>query len=126
MFYNPEKILSMTDLNGEKPSIYIITSNRSAGKTTAFLIESLKLFKNMNKKTILLYRYSYEIVACCEIYKDVLHLYDEYGEEMTSKSRANGLFYEMFLDGESFGFALSLNNPDSIKKYSPLFLWNVL
>lgn len=121
MFYNPEKILSMRDLNGEKPSIYIITSNRSAGKTTAFLIESLKLFKNMNKKTILLYRYSYEIVACCEIYKDVLHLYNEYGEEMTSKSRANGLFYEMFLDGESFGFALSLNNPDSIKKYSPLF-----
>lgn len=120
-YYNPSKILLMTDLDGEIPSIYIITSNRSAGKTTAFLKKSLELFQENGKKTILLYRFSYELVACADIYKDVLFLYNEYGKEMSAKSRANGLFYEMFLDGESFGFALSLNNPDTIKKYSPLF-----
>ena len=34
MFYDGTKLLSMTDLNGDKPEIYICTSNRSAGKTT--------------------------------------------------------------------------------------------
>lgn len=48
-------------------------------------------------------------------------MYPELGNEVTTASHAQGLFYEMFLDGESLGFAVSLNNVDALKKYSPLF-----
>ena len=35
-YYDGTKLLSMTDLNGKKPEIFICTSNRTAGKTTYF------------------------------------------------------------------------------------------
>lgn len=31
-YYDGTKLLSMTDLNGKKPEIFICTSNRTAGK----------------------------------------------------------------------------------------------
>lgn len=121
-YYNPKIILSKKDLNKQEPSIYMVTTNRSAGKTTGFLKESLELFKEKQRKTILMYRYTYELNAAATIYKDVLSMYPEYGKEMTGLAHARGMFYEIFLDGESFGYAVSLNNPDSLKKYSPLFV----
>ena len=122
-YYNPSKILNMKDLEGKKPSIYIITSNRSSGKTTAFLLKSLREFKKNGSQIVLLYRYSYELKGCSSIFKDVLELYknEELGEEMTSVPHAKGLFYELLLDKESFGYAVSLSNPDALKKYSPIF-----
>ena len=41
--------------------------------------------------------------------------------EMTSKSKAGGIFHELFLDKESCGYALALNSADQIKKYSHIF-----
>ena len=35
-FYDGTKLLSLKDINGNTPEIYISTSNRSAGKTTYF------------------------------------------------------------------------------------------
>lgn len=121
IYYDPSIILGMKDLDGLEPSIYMISKNRSAGKTTGFLKESLEHFKETGKKTILLYRYQYELSASNKIYSDVLNLYPDYGIAMQAVSNAKGLFYELFLDDESFGFALSMGNPDSLKKYSPLF-----
>lgn len=40
---------------------------------------------------------------------------------MESKRKASGIFHELFLDGESCGYALSLNSADQLKKYSHLF-----
>lgn len=121
IYYNPSVIMNMKDLDGLQPSIYMVSTNRSAGKTTGFLLESLKNFKENKKKTILLYRYQYELSTSNKIYTDVLNLYSDYGQEMTVVSNAKGLFYELFLDGESFGYSLSMGNPDTLKKYSPLF-----
>lgn len=120
-YYDPTELLTKKDLDGEEPSIYMVTSNRSAGKTTAFLKLQLEDFKNSGKKAMLLYRQKYETRACSQIYSDVLRLYPELGVEMKAESRAEGLYYEMFLDGESFGYACALNNPDQLKKYSPIF-----
>ena len=120
-YYNPTKILNMKDLEKKEPYIYMISTNRSAGKTTAFLKLALENFKKSGRKTILLYRYQYELNASSSLFSDILRLYPELGEEMTSLPHARGLFYELFLDKESFGFSLALNNPDSLKKYSPLF-----
>lgn len=120
-YYNPQKILNMKDLDGEEPSIYMITTNRSAGKTTSFLKKALADFKKTGAKLVLIYRYTYELNSCADIFKDVLKLYPEYGETMQGASHAKGLFYELFLDKESFGYAIALSNPDALKKYSPIF-----
>lgn len=121
IYYNPSEILSKKDLNNEEPDIYIITTNRSAGKTTSLLKKSLEDFKKTGKKVCLMYRYSYEVSACSSIYRDVLRLYPEYGEELKSIPHNKGLYHELFLDNESFGFAVSLSNPDALKKHSPVF-----
>jgi len=120
-YYNPQKILNMKDLDGETPSIYMITTNRSAGKTTSFLKKSLEDYSKEGSKLVLVYRYTYELNSCADIFKDVLKLYPQYGETMTCIAHAKGLFYEIFLDKVSFGYAIALSNPDSLKKYSPVF-----
>ena len=91
-YYEPTELLSKKDLDGEEPSIYLVTSNRSAGKTTAFLKLQLEDFKNNGKKAMLLYRQKYETRACSQIYSDVLRLYPEFGVEMKAESRAEGLY----------------------------------
>ena len=35
-YYDGTKLLSLLDINGKKPEIYICTSNRTGGKTTYF------------------------------------------------------------------------------------------
>ena len=53
MYYDGTKLLSMTDINGNKPEIYMCTSNRSAGKTTWFNRYAVKKYRNENKKFML-------------------------------------------------------------------------
>jgi len=121
-YYDSKKILSMKDLDGLEPSIYLITSNRSAGKTTHFLLKSLEIFFKDKRKTALLYRHQYELSSAGSLFKSALKIYDPNGEhEVITVSHAKGLFYEFLLDGNSFAFALSLSNVDALKKYSPLF-----
>lgn len=120
MYYSNEKIKNTLDIDGEKAGILIITSNRSAGKTTCWLKELLENFINNEEQFILLYRFSYELNSCSEIFADVLSMYG-YGKEVTTVAHAKGLFYELLLDGKTCGYSLSLNNTDSLKKYSPVF-----
>lgn len=120
-YYNPNKILSMKDLDNKEPNIFIITSNRSAGKTTSFLKKLLEDFQNKKEKCMLVYRYGYEVTACEDIFTDVMKLYPHLGTEIKIVSHAKGLFYEMILDNESFGYSVALSNPDALKKFSPLF-----
>lgn len=120
-YYNPDKILSMKDLEKEEPSIYMISSNRSAGKTTAFIKKALKHHKETGRKFALLYRYQYELNSAEKIFTDVMNLYPELSGELTTTAHAKGLMYEIAMDKKSMCYALSLNNPDAIKKYSPMF-----
>ena len=36
VYYDGTRLLSMKDLNGKKPEIFIVTTNRTLGKTTYF------------------------------------------------------------------------------------------
>lgn len=124
VYYDGTKLLNKLDLNNEKPSIFLCNSNRSAGKTTFFLKRQLEHFRKTGRKTILLYRNQYEIGSANLIYTDVLRLNPDLAqdEEMTIESRAKGLFCELFLGENSFGYVLYMNNTqDKMKKYSPLF-----
>lgn len=120
-YYDGTKLLSMLDINGNKPEIYMCTTNRTGGKTTYFGRLCINRFLDKGEKFGLLYRYNYELDDIVEkFYKDLGSLFFP-SYTMTSKRRAKGTFQELFLNEKSCGYALSLNNADQIKKYSHLF-----
>lgn len=120
-YYDGTKLLSMLDINGNKPEIYMCTTNRTGGKTTYFGRLCINRFLDKGEKFGLLYRYNYELDDIVEkFYKDLGGLFFP-NYTMTSKRRASGTFQELFLNDKSCGYALSLNNADQIKKYSHLF-----
>lgn len=120
-YYDGTKLLSMLDINGNKPEIYMCTTNRTGGKTTYFGRLCINRFLDKGEKFGLLYRYNYELDEIADkFYKDLDSLFFP-GYTMTSKRRAKGTFQELFLNDKSCGYALSLNNADQIKKYSHLF-----
>lgn len=120
-YYDGTKLLSMKDINGETPEIYICTTNRTGGKTTWFGKFFTNCFIKKNEKFALLYRYNYELDDCAEkFFKDIGTLFFM-GYEMTSKSRASGIYHELYLNGKCCGYAISLNSADQIKKYSHTF-----
>lgn len=120
-YYDGTKLLSMLDINGNKPEIYMVTSNRSAGKTTYFSRLCINRFLDKGEKFGLIYRYNYELDNVVDkFYKDIGSLFFT-GHTMTSKRRASGIFHELFLDEKSCGYAISLNSADQLKKYSHLF-----
>lgn len=120
-YYDGTKLLSMPDIYGNKPEIYMCTTNRTGGKTTYFGRLCINRFLDKNEKFGLLYRYNYELDDIADkFYKDLGSLFFP-GYTMTSKRRAKGTFQELFLNEKSCGYALSLNNADQIKKYSHLF-----
>lgn len=120
-YYDGTKLLSIKDLNGRKPEIYIVTTNRTGGKTTYFGRLCVNRFLKYGEKFALLYRYNYELDDCADkFFKDIKGLFFK-GKEMTSKRLASGIFHELFLDDVSCGYAISINSSDQIKKYSHLF-----
>lgn len=121
MYYDGTKLLSMLDIDGNKPEIYLITTNRNGGKTTYFARLCVNRFLEGKGKFAVLYRFNYELDECADkFYKDINTLFFN-GTTMTSKRRANGIFHELFIDDVSCGYAISLNSADQLKKYSHLF-----
>ena len=128
-YYDGTKLLSLSDLNGEKPEIYICTTNRTGGKTTYFGRLLINHFINDGEKFCLVYRYNYELDNVAEkFFKDIGSLFFS-GYIMSSKKRANGIYHELFLakkgsadeEGKSCGYAVSLNSAAQIKNCSHLF-----
>ena len=124
-YYDGTKLLSSLDINGNKPEIYICTSNRSAGKTTYFARYCVNRFLKYNEKFMIIYRFNYELDDCADkFYKDISNLFFK-GSSMSSKRKANGIYHELYLTYENktnlCGYAISLNSADQLKKYSHLF-----
>ena len=120
-YYDGAKLLSLSDINGNKPEIYICTGNRTAGKTTYFNRLCVNRFLKYKSKFVLLYRYGYELKGTAEKFFDdirTLFFRDHY---MTEKSCAKGAYYELKLDDMICGYAVALNNSDVIKKHSHIF-----
>lgn len=120
-YYDGTKLLSMLDINGHKPEIYICTTNRSGGKTTYFNRLAVNRFKDKGEKFGIIYRFNYELDDCADkFFKDISTLFFN-GAIMTSKRRARGIYHELYIDDIHCGYAFSLNSADQIKKYSHLF-----
>lgn len=120
-YYDGTKLLSLLDLNGKKPEIYMCTTNRTGGKTTYFGRLCVNRFLDKGEKFGLIYRYNYELDDVADkFFKDLKGLFFP-DKTMTAKKRAKGIFQELFINDKSCGYAIALNSADSIKKYSHLF-----
>ena len=120
-YYDGTKLLSTKDLDGNSPELFMVTTNRTGGKTTYFGRLMVNRFLKSGKKFGLIYWYNYELDDCAEkFFRDIGSLFFP-GMVMTSKRRAAGIFHELFLDDISCGYAISLNSADQLKKYSHLF-----
>ena len=120
-YYDGTKLLSLTDINGNRPEIYMCTTNRTGGKTTYFGRLVVNRFLDKREKFGLLYRYNYELDDCAEkFFKDIGELFFN-GYTMTSKKRAKGIYRELYLNGEPCGYAVSINSADQVKKNSHFF-----
>lgn len=127
-YYNGTKLLSLKDLNGKTPEIYMCTTNRTGGKTTYFSHLVMNRFFDGSGKFALIYRYNYELDSIAEkFFKDISALFFP-NYSMTSQRRAAGIFHELFLtknsdkkSSVSCGYGISLNSADQLKKYSHFF-----
>lgn len=120
-YYDGTKLLSLKDMNGKEPEIYMVTTNRTGGKTTFFNRWAVNKFLEGKGKFCLLYRYIYELDDIADkFFKDIGALFFR-GREFTSVRKAKGIYHECFLDGVSCGYAAAINSADQIKKYSHLF-----
>ncbi len=128
-YYDGTKLLSLKDLNGKTPEIYLCTTNRTGGKTTYFGRLCTKKFIEKQEKFGLIYRYNYELDGIADkFFKDISSLFFP-NLVMRSERRARGIYHELFLcnkgedtekGGKSCGYAISLNSADQLKKYSHL------
>ena len=84
------------DINGNKPEIYICTTNRSAGTTTYFSRLLVTRFLKRKEKFCLIYRFKYELADISnKFFNDIQGLFfQEY--TMESKTQARGIFHELF------------------------------
>lgn len=120
-YYDGTKLLSLKDINGNKPEIYLCTTNRTAGKTTYFNRLLVNRFKRKGEKFMLLYRYGYEIDDCADtFFKDIKGLFFP-TDDMTQIKKSKGLYVELYLNNVHCGYAITLNNSEIVKKKSHLF-----
>lgn len=121
-FYDGTKLLSLKDLDGNEPEIYMCVGNRTAGKSYYFKRLLVRKFKNRGEKFCLLVRFSYELEGIADNFFKDLGQIDFKGCVFSSKPVGKGLFQEFYLDGEHCGYAVALNTADTLKKYSSRFV----
>lgn len=121
IFYDCTNLLNKLDINGNRPELYIVCGNRSAGKTTSVIKEVMNRYVKKGKKFIYLYRYNYELDDCAEkIFKDVKELFFQ-DCDFASQSKMKNIYHELFCNKKSIGYAISINSADQLKKNSHLF-----
>lgn len=119
-YYDGTKLLSMKDINGLDPELYLCSTNRTAGKTTFYNRMLVNRFRKHKKKFGVLYRFSYELEDVHnKFFSEIKKLFFPH-HEMLSKNIGRGCAKELTLNGDVCGYAFALNNADQVKKISHL------
>lgn len=128
VYYDGTKLLSMKDINGNVPEIFMVSGTRTAGKTTYFRRLVFNRFMKKKSKFIVLVRWSYQMGDIDDaFFKDIRELFFP-TLTMTSEGLVRDKFKELFVypNGqeelkESCGYAIAINDASKIKEYSHLF-----
>ena len=129
-YYDGSRLLSLKDLDGTQPEIFICTTNRTGGKTTYFNRKVFDDFLKNGNKFCIVYRFANELKGVAsKFFKDINGLFfPDY--TVTSENRSDGQYVELYVsnirDGDnvlprSCGYAVALNNADAVKKNSHFF-----
>lgn len=120
-YYDCNRLLTMKDINGEVPEIFMVSGNRTAGKTYSFKKRLVDRFLKAGEKFCILVRFKNEINSIEQVFfKDLQEVH--YPGLDVSSEWEGAVFKRLFIDGEECGYCLALNSADSVKKYSSVFV----
>lgn len=120
-FYDGTKLLSLKDIDGETPAIFVSTGGRGVGKTTKYNKMAVNRFKKGKGKFLLLYRWLYELSDVAEkFFKDIKELFFP-EDTMSEKIKAKGHYVELKLNDAVCGYAVAVNDANTVKKLSHFF-----
>lgn len=120
-FYNGNKLLNLKDVHGKKPEIFICSGNRTSGKTVFFSSFIVKRFLKYGEQFIIVFRYESEIDHTeDQFFPDIQRIFFP-NLEMTSKKRFKGRIEELFINGNTCGYAVALSSYSKIKRFSHIF-----
>lgn len=120
-YYDGTKLLSLKDLDGNTPEVFLCTSNRTAGKTTYFNRLCLNKFIDKGEKFMIVFRFVYELDDCANKFFKVINTLFFPDGYMESKRKAHGYYHELYYKEKLCGYAVALNAVDNIKKTSQVF-----
>lgn len=120
-YYDGSKLISITkDRYGQKPEIFCVDGNRQSGKTTFFGRWFINRFKKHGEKFIIIKRWDNQLSTVVEKFWPVLHRLFFPNDCLTSEKRDGGAYYELFLNDEPCGYAISINGAAKVKENSHL------
>lgn len=118
-YYDGTKILSLTDVNGKKPEIYMVTDLRTSGKTTFFFKLCIKKFIKERSKFAVLVRYNTDVPHVASVLNEIAtDFFSGFG--VNGKIREK-FWCELFIKEKTCGFVLPINAFDKIKNRSAIF-----
>lgn len=119
-YYNGSKLLSLKDINGEKPEIFMCCTNRTAGKTTFFSKLLLNRWFKQGKKFCIMTRYKVDLENVHEwFFKSVQSLF--YPDVTFSSKTIPGIgIVQLLANDINCGYAVSLTSAGKVKKASNL------
>ena len=120
-YYNGNKLLSLMDINGKLPEIYMCCGNRTAGKTFFFKRWMLRRFVKHGEKFVIFVRYIDDLPNVVDgFFADIGPLEFD-GHTMTQKPIMHGKSYELYYDNRPCGYVVAVNDPERIKRNSAIF-----
>lgn len=121
IYYDGNRLINMLDINKQKPLIYMVSGNRSAGKTYWCKRFLLRKFIKNGSKFIVLVRFGYQLAGMADTFFGDLKDIDFKGHGMTEKCLVPNSIYALYYDGVPCGYTVAINNADSVKRNSTLF-----
>ena len=122
-FYDGTKLLSMKDLDGMTPEIFMCTTNRTGGKTVYFSRLCVNRYKRGMGKFMITYRFNYELDDCaltllygCRTSDEIL--FKSELDSLSEKNEKINVIYVLSHSDEE-GYEKGFVGADIIKKYAP-------
>lgn len=123
-YYSCEYILTLKDINGKRPEIYLVDGNRTAGKSVSFkkkLTDTFLKRKSDINQFLYIFRYKTDMQNVSEMFFGDIGRIFYRGHVMTEKKLFEGKVIQLLLDDEPCGYAVPLSMSSKIKNASAIF-----
>ena len=123
-YYSCEYLLTLKDINGKRPEIYLVDGNRTAGKSVSFkkkVVDTFFKAKSEINQFLYIFRHKTDMQNVSEMFfGDIGRIF--YREHiMTEKKLFEGKVIQLLLDDEPCGYAVPLSMSSKIKSASAIF-----